>query len=856
MRASYFVLLITLSMTLVLFLHLRENLLASDQVRFDRMLARAQNGIERRIDHYVNQLYNMEALFVVNSSVGQDEWNQYITTINLQQQDLGIRTLGYIEIVPLASKDEFLKRRRADTDVNFTIKPAGERPVYYPVVFLGVFGPAGLNGRGLDHGIHPYRIEAIEQAIAEDKPVITKKVDFLLPDGTKTNSGVVLYLPIYRRGAEIKTVEQRREAVQGLIFAAFKPNAAFTNLLGGLSKEADLEIFDGDKPDPNQLLYDDNNSIKTAQEELIPYLVAQTNVVALNRQWTLCISTRPPFLANTTRHLQSMLAWLVLSAGLIFSLLLSGITWVQVKARLRAEHDMVELQRSEAALAAEKGLLEVTLNSIADGVITTDTSGKIISINQAAEAMTNWPRNEAEGRLLNEIFRVVRDDTREPCANPVEQALRTGATLEMDNHILLISRDGARHAIANSAAPIRNDGGNIVGAVLVFRDVTEKQKAEAQMITESKLQSVGLIAGGIAHDFNNMLTAIIGNLSLARMPGSSPEEISQWLADGETAALGAKDLTQQLLTFAKGGAPIRKPTLLNALILETCQFALRGSNVHCDYSLDPEARPVEVDEGQIRQILNNLVLNARQAMPQGGKMVARMKNVDLSTGSIPPLPAGQYVKISIQDYGPGISPEHLSRIFEPYFTTKKTGTGLGLATVYSVVRKHDGQINVVSQLGKGTTFEIYLPASQKPVSSASTGPKTESPPVHGRVLVVDDEAPIQKFLGTLLRKFGYETETANDGGGAIECYVAAQASGAPFDVIIMDLTIPNGMGGCEATRRLRELDPKVRIIASSGYSFDPVMANYRDYGFCGVMPKPYRAEELNRMLKEIIGNDA
>ena len=855
MRIAYLVLLITLIATTLAFLRLRAGNRAHDQLRFERLVIRAQTGIDRRIVRCVDQMYNMRALFAASQSVELDEWDRYIATLSIRQEDLGIRSLGYLEKVPLADKDEFLRRRRTDTDVNFTISPEGERPVYYPVVYLTVFGPGSQQVvRGLDHAIQPQRLEMIARAIDEDKPFATEKVNFLAPflspEGTYTNSGIALYLPVYRKGSETKTAAQRREAVQGLIYTAIKPKAAFAGLFGSSSNHIDLEIYDGNRPDPNRLLYDDNDSITAGHSELAPYLAVQTNAVVLNRQWTLRMSTLPPFETGLERNLQ----WLALSVGLIVSLLLFGITWVQVNARLRAEHDAVELQRSETALAAEKELLDVTLNSIADGVITTDTSGKIISINRAVESLTGWPRNEAEGKNLSEVFPLIHDHTHEPWAHPVEKALRTPAAIEMENHTLLVTRDGTRRAIATSAAPIRNNAGNIVGAVLVFRDVTEKQKAEAQMLTESKLQSVGLLAGGIAHDFNNMLTAIIGNLALARMPESSREEISQMLADAEKAALGAKDLTQKLLTFAKGGVPIRKPTLLHELIREACQFALRGSNVQCDYSLASDAWPVEADQGQIRQILNNLVINARQAMPQGGKMEVRMENTDLSANSMPPLPAGKHVKISIKDHGPGIRSEHLPRIFDPYFTTKKAGTGLGLATVYSVIRKHDGQIKVVSEPGKGTTFELYLPASQKPVLPVPTGPKPENFSGRGRVLVVDDEAPIRKFLSIMLRKFGYEAETANDGGEAIERYTIAKSGGTPFDAVIMDLTIPNGMGGCEATRRLRELDPKVKAIASSGYSFDPVMANYRDYGFCGVIPKPYRPEDLNRILKEVIGD--
>jgi PAS domain S-box-containing protein len=852
MRAAYFVLLITLGVTLLVFHRLRENSLAGDQSRFDRMVARAQNGIERRIERCADQMYHLRALFAASQSVEREEWEQYIATLSVREEELGIRSMGYIERVTPADKEEFLRRRRDDTDANYTISPPGERPVYYPAVYLSLFGGPGRLNLGLDHGIQPERLETIERAIDENKPTITGKVNFLAPDGARTNYGVALYLPVYRNGARIETVAERRAAAQGLIYVAIKSKTAFAGLLGGLSKEAALAIYDADKPEAGGRLYDEKDPASAGPVQAIPYLSTRTNVNFLNHQWTLCASTLPPFKTGTTRHLQWMLQWLALFGGLVVSLLLFGITWVQVNARLQAQHDTLELHRSKAALAAEKELLDITFNTIADGVITTDITGKIITVNKAVEFLTGWPPHEAEGRPLDEVFRTIRDDTRTSGANPVKQALQTHATFEMDQHAQLVARDGTRRAIAASAAPIRDDGGNVAGAVLVLRDVTEKQKAEAQMLTESKLQSVGLLAGGIAHDFNNLLTTVIGNLSLARLPEFSREEVSEFLTDAEKAALGAKDLTQQLLTFAKGGSPIKKPILLPELIREACQLALAGANVQCEYTLGDDTWPVEADGGQIRQILNNLVINARQAMPQGGKIEVRTENTELSASAARSLPPGKYVKISIKDRGPGIQPDHLPRIFDPYFTTKKAGTGLGLTTVYSVVRKHSGQINVVSEPGRGTTFEIYLPAAQKPVADAPAAAAPETPPGHGRILVVDDEINIQKLLAAMLRKFGYETELANEGEEAIDRYTAARSRGAPFDAVIMDLTIPHGMGGCEAARRLRELDPAVRAIASSGYSLDPIMANHREYGFCGVIPKPYRAEELCRVLSEVL----
>ena len=853
MRAAYFVLLITLAPTIFIFLHLRRNSINSDQARFEHMVARAQNGIAFRIERCVDQMYHFRALFAASKSVEADEWDRYIATLSVREEDLGIRSLGYIERVTPAGRDEFLKRRRAGTDPDFAIHPEGERPTYYPTVYMTLFGGPGQRNHGLDHGIQPERLATIERAIDEDKPAVTHKVHFLAPDGTKTNFGIALYLPVYRNGAMTRTVEERRNAAQGLIYVIIRPKTAFSKLLGGLSKEADLEIYDADRPDPDHLLYDEDDLISASRVQSNRYLAAQTNVMVLDHQWTLCMSTLPPFKTGITRHLQWMLQWLALCGGSVTSLLLFGITWVQVKARLQAQHDTRELRLSKAALAAEKELLDVTLNSITDGVIATDPTGRIISANQSVESLTGWPRNEAEGSLLSDVFRAIRDDTQAPCPGLIEQALKTRAAVELDNHTLLVARDGTRRAIAASAAPIRDDGGNIAGAVVVLRDVTEKQKAEAQMLTESKLQSVGLLAGGIAHDFNNLLTSIIGNLSLARLPEFSREEAAELLMEAERAAVGAKDLTQQLLTFARGGAPVKQTLRLPELIREACQLALRGSNVQCQFTFSDDTWSVEADEGQIRQILNNLVINARQAMPQGGRVEVRTENVETSAGSMRSLVPGKYVKISIRDHGPGITPEHLPRIFEPYFTTKKGGTGLGLATVYSVVRKHNGQISVLSEPGKGTTFEIYLPVAQQPAAAAPTQSAPENFFGHGRVLVVDDEVNIQKLLSTMLRKLGCETEIANDGSEAIERYQAARARSKPFDAVIMDLTIPNGMGGCEAVRRLRELDPGIRAIASSGYSLDPVMANYRDYGFCGVIPKPYQIGDVSRVLKETIG---
>lgn len=547
------------------------------------------------------------------------------------------------------------------------------------------------------------------------------------------------------------------------------------------------------------------------------------------------------------------LAPLALLAGLVLTFLLFGITWIQVNARGRAESMADDLKQSEAALTAEKERLAVTLQSIIEGVITTDTAGNVVSINKAGEQLTGWPQTEAVGRLLWELFYVVNDKTREPCPNPVRKVLDTGAATGLENPAVLIARDSTERIITSSAAPIRDTGGKIIGVVLVFRDVTERQKTEAELLRESKLESVGLLAGGIAHDFNNILQGIIGNVSLARMTAHSAEKMLERLAGVEKAAFRARDLTHQLLTFARGGAPIKRSVLLTDLVKDAAQFALRGSNVQCELSLAGDLWPVEVDEGQFRQVVNNLVINAMQAMPEGGRIEVRSENVELTAGFLPPLGAGKFVKISIRDYGAGIRPENLPRIFDPYFTTKQHGSGLGLASAYSIVRKHDGQIRVESTLGAGAAFNIYLPASPQAVAPPEeTGQKQFFG--HGRILVMDDEPDILQVLSDMLGVVGYEVATAREGGEAIETYLNAKNSGKPFAAVIMDLTIPNGMGGKEAVRRLKELDPQIKALVSSGYSYDPVMANFRQFGFSGIIPKPYVLDDLTRVLAEVLGD--
>jgi signal transduction histidine kinase/CheY-like chemotaxis protein len=378
-----------------------------------------------------------------------------------------------------------------------------------------------------------------------------------------------------------------------------------------------------------------------------------------------------------------------------------------------------------------------------------------------------------------------------------------------------------------------------------------RRQLEEDLLRSRKLESLGVLAGGIAHDFNNLLTAILGNITLSLADTEPDEEAHRRLVEAEKASVRAQDLTQQLLTFSRGGAPVRETASIGDLVADSAGFALRGSNVRLDYVLNADLWPAEVDPGQISQVVNNLIINAGQAMPDGGTVTIRTANAVVGDDGPAPLPAGDYVTISVSDQGSGIPPETIERIFDPYFTTKQKGSGLGLATVYSIVKRHGGHIGVETSPGRGATFVVWLPAMRHAAVPARKAQDAVAPGA-GRVLVMDDEPFVRDVIGAMLERLGYEPSFAEHGEEAIAIYREARALGAPFAAVIMDLTIPGGMGGVEAAQKLRLIEPGVRIIVSSGYSNDPVMANYRDYGFVGVARKPYRVGELSRVLDEAL----
>jgi PAS domain S-box-containing protein len=558
------------------------------------------------------------------------------------------------------------------------------------------------------------------------------------------------------------------------------------------------------------------------------------------------------------------------------------------------KNKIAQQEKSLEGLREEKERLSVTLRSINDGVITTDMNGRIVFINAAAERLIDCPKEKAIGRLLSGVILVTHEEgSMKNLGTLLETAMITGRVIELAAATTLVSSEGKNKIVSISVSPLHDRNRIISGVVLVLRDITEKKALQNELFKVQKLESLGLLAGGIAHDFNNILTAILANISLAKclIPNANAAHIRLDLA--EKASGRAADLARQLLTFAKGGKPIKKTLSPDKLLFEAANFALHGANVSCEFSIPDDLWTIEADPGQINQVVNNLVVNAIQAMPCGGhihissqnihytndesyqfqikddlkaarieaarrteeyveqsKTSQRREGLDMELESLP-LGSGRYVRISIADTGIGIHEEIRQKIFDPYFTTKPYGNGLGLATTYSIVRNHGGHITVTSTAGKGTTFFIYLPALDACLAEALVE-EVALTGNSGKILVMDDEEMVRNVAVDMARHMGYQPVSCDSGDKAVSLYRDALKSGASFRAVLMDLTIPGGMGGEEALRHIIALDPKVRAIASSGYSDCQAIGDFRKHGFQGVLPKPYTIREFHQALHDVL----
>lgn len=508
--------------------------------------------------------------------------------------------------------------------------------------------------------------------------------------------------------------------------------------------------------------------------------------------------------------------------------------------------DITERRRAEVALRASEARFRAVFEDASVAIVLASPQGRIEQVNPAMERMLGYSSEDLVGKQAAEI---THPDDVEATVRVFRNIL--GGADAQHTEKRYVRKDGKLVRSVTSVSVIRGDDGQPKKLMAMLQDVTELRRAQNDLVRAQRLESLGVLAGGIAHDYNNILTAVLANVALARedaLPGSEQAEL---LEAAEDATHQAIKLARQLLTFARGGAPVRAPVDLRRLLGETIRFSLSGASVRCRLEVADDLWFLDADSGQIGQMISNLVTNAVQAQPAGGVIEIAARNLDLGVGDDPALSGGHYVEIHFTDHGCGISPEALPRVFDPYFTTKPEGTGLGLAVTHRIVHSHEGSIQVRSTPGEGATFTIRLPAvdGERPTTAEGVSQVSE---LNAKILVMDDEAMVLAILARALERAGARVVTAVDGNEAVSVYENALAGGEPFDVVILDLTVPGGMGGREALAALRELDPDVRAIVSSGYSGDAAMAAHRELGFSGVLAKPYRPSDLIELVERVL----
>ncbi|MFH2058598.1 MAG: ATP-binding protein [Pseudomonadota bacterium] len=530
---------------------------------------------------------------------------------------------------------------------------------------------------------------------------------------------------------------------------------------------------------------------------------------------------------------------------------LSGLIIISIILFLLIKHikkiDLGKQDVEKALLTSEKKYKSIVENiQIGFARSTPGEQGQYIEVNSYFAQMLGYSKAELIKMPVADLYE--DKNKRKEFSDKISEM-----DFVKNEEVVFRKKNGDVITISVTGQTIRDENSKIIFFDLILEDITDKKFHLNESIKSEKLSSIGILAGGIAHDFNNILTGLYGNIALAKLELDSDSEAALLILDAEQSMLKATDLTQQLLIFAKGGDPIKETISIGQTIKDTAKFNLSGSNIKLETHFDEQLWPVNADKGQINQVISNLVINARHAMPDGGHLTITGTNIELKNNEIASLVKGNYVKIIVQDDGIGIPNECLSRIFDPYYTTKHAGSGMGLATSFSIIKKHQGWITATSNPGKGAVFHIFLPAdTTKEDIMLLERDVGDSNVASANILIMDDDDQVCIIAQKMITRFGYQSFIVHDGKQAIEAYQQAINNAVAYDLVLMDLTIPGGMGGKDAILKILDIDPDAKAVVISGYSNDPVLANYQDYGFKGMLVKPFKISELKEVLEKAL----
>ncbi|MBL7177914.1 MAG: PAS domain S-box protein [Desulfobacteraceae bacterium] len=535
-------------------------------------------------------------------------------------------------------------------------------------------------------------------------------------------------------------------------------------------------------------------------------------------------------------------------------------TYEELEKRIKElETEALEIKRAKEALRESEERFRNVADFTYDWEYWIGPDGHYIYISPSCERITGYsPEWFVNDPGLFE--KIVHPDDHSVVVSHIREEQKQEEVFSIDFRI--ITRSGEELWISHNCQPVYGTDGNYLGRRASNRDISKRKKMQEELLKAKKLESLGVLAGGIAHDFNNMLAAVLGKISIAQMETKPGTKAFELLTEAENAGMRAKGLTAKLITFSKGGDPFKQEVSIGEFVKDSVSSALSGSDIDSEFTIPDDLWPVNIDEVQMKHVIHNIVTNAVEAISGQGTIKVSCENVEIGEKDGLTLKAGKYVKISLKDQGYGIPEENLSKIFDPYYSTKEMGTdkgmGLGLSISHSIVKKHGGLITVESELGVGTTFFICLPESDLGLRNAGLGLerklRTKKKPIIGKrkILVMDDEEMVRDVTAAMLSKIGYEVELAKEGSEAIEMYIKDKESDQSYDGVILDLTNKIGMGGKEAIKKLLEIDPDVKAIVSTGYSYDPIVTKFREYGFCGALTKPFSMDELGKTVRKVL----